>query len=204
MEHALIRSHGLAVDISEHAVEATCGTLLAHDVATVDVMQGDLRSCLTAAMAGKFDLLVCNPPYVPTPEAEVSRGDIAAAWAGGDRGRNVLDSLLPLGKAVAAVMQAKPQPDDVAFTGWQRLQSCKHEQRAVRPAAQTAATQGPMCQQELVQDHVQTSLQADVARASRVAFSLDRYVLLTASAWPTCHWVMYSGILTTAPDWAPR
>ena len=40
----------------------------------------------------------------------------------------------------------------------------KHEQRAVRPAAQTAATQGPMCQQELVQDHVQTSLQADVAR----------------------------------------
>ncbi len=32
LQHALIRSHGLAVDISEHAVEATCGTLLAHDV----------------------------------------------------------------------------------------------------------------------------------------------------------------------------
>lgn len=62
-----------------HAVEATRSTLMLMivrqmavcaglqlldcctaclQVATVDVMQGDLRSCLTAAMAGKFDLLV--------------------------------------------------------------------------------------------------------------------------------------------------
>lgn len=55
-----------------------------------------------------------------------------------------------------------------------------------------------------MQSKLACSQHGSLMQASRLAFSLDRYVLLTASAWPTCHWVMYSGILTTAPDWAPR
>jgi hypothetical protein len=37
-----------------------------------------------------------NPPYVPTPDEEVERDGIARAWAGGYRGRRVIDRVLPL------------------------------------------------------------------------------------------------------------
>jgi release factor glutamine methyltransferase len=39
-------------------------------------------------------LQVFNPPYVPTPDEEVERGGIAAAWAGGYKGRVVIDRVL--------------------------------------------------------------------------------------------------------------
>lgn len=50
-------------------------------------------------------LQVFNPPYVPTPTGEIPSSQwkydedgcsISAAWAGGIRGREVVDRLLPL------------------------------------------------------------------------------------------------------------
>ena len=64
----------------------------------VDLLLCDLAAPLSLGrLAGAVDLLVCNPPYVPTPDDEVHRGGVAAAWAGGARGRSaVTDRLLRL------------------------------------------------------------------------------------------------------------
>ncbi|PSC68421.1 hemK methyltransferase family member 2 [Micractinium conductrix] len=87
----------LATDINPAAAAATAETLEAHGVhSRVDVLLTDLALVLLPALAGRVDVLVFNPPYVPTPEEEVERGGIAAAWAGGERGRRVVDRLLPL------------------------------------------------------------------------------------------------------------
>lgn len=42
-----------------------------------------------------FSVQVFNPPYVPTPQEELERTDIARAWAGGLNGRVVIDVFLP-------------------------------------------------------------------------------------------------------------
>lgn len=62
----------------------------------VDTIASDLLSGLRQRLAGKIDLLLFNPPYVPTPSEEVGSDGIEAAWAGGEDGREVIDKVLPL------------------------------------------------------------------------------------------------------------
>lgn len=83
----------IATDASEAAVKTTHATLRAHHV-SADVFVADLVSGLEKRLAGAVDVLVFNPPYVPTPEEEVGVDGIMSAWAGGDRGRTVIDRML--------------------------------------------------------------------------------------------------------------
>lgn len=43
----------------------------------------------------KFDLILCNPPYVPG-EIVDSKNDIDLAWNGGNQGRVFIDRLISL------------------------------------------------------------------------------------------------------------
>jgi release factor glutamine methyltransferase len=47
-------------------------------------------------MRKKVDLLIFNPPYVPTEDIEVASSEITNSWAGGLNGRRVMYRLIPL------------------------------------------------------------------------------------------------------------
>ncbi|MEU3823661.1 HemK2/MTQ2 family protein methyltransferase [Streptomyces sp. NPDC030392] len=56
----------------------------------VRVLHGDL---LEPAAGRRFDLIVCNPPYVPSPRQRPPRRGAAVAWDAGPDGRAVLDRI---------------------------------------------------------------------------------------------------------------
>lgn len=67
----------------------------------VEVLQCDLASGVDPHDAGHFDLLISNPPYIPTDvleslEAQVSDFEPALALDGGDDGLDVFRRILPV------------------------------------------------------------------------------------------------------------
>ncbi|TXG48421.1 hypothetical protein EZV62_027715 [Acer yangbiense] len=85
----------IATDTNPHAVEVTRETLKGHGV-HAELINTDIASGLEKRLAGLIDVMVVNPPYVPTPEDEVGREGIASAWAGGENGRCVIDKILTI------------------------------------------------------------------------------------------------------------
>ena len=85
----------IATDSNPHAMRVTSETLEAHGV-HAELINTDISSGLEKRLAGLVDVMVVNPPYVPTPEDEVGREGIASAWAGGENGRCVIDKILPI------------------------------------------------------------------------------------------------------------
>lgn len=56
----------------------------------IEVIRGDLLSCIR----GKFDIIIFNPPYLPTGNAERTGDWLDAALDGGNDGRRVINRFL--------------------------------------------------------------------------------------------------------------
>jgi release factor glutamine methyltransferase len=84
-------------DINPDAIRIAKATAESNGISTAhfQAVQCDLASQLLEQLQGKVDVLIFNPPYVPTPDEEVGSSGIEASWAGGINGRVVLDRALP-------------------------------------------------------------------------------------------------------------
>ncbi|KAF5179772.1 hemK methyltransferase family member [Thalictrum thalictroides] len=61
-----------------------------------EVICDNVASGLERRLEGMIDVIVVNPPYIPTPEDEVGKDGIASAWAAGENGRSVINRILPV------------------------------------------------------------------------------------------------------------
>ncbi|KAJ3370621.1 HemK methyltransferase member 2 [Allomyces arbusculus] len=121
----------LTTDINPRACTATRRTAAQNRVAhQLEPVRTDLTAGLFPRLHGAVDVLLFNPPYVPTEIAEVVTAEAAAAdpsdflaatWAGGLLGRAVTDRLLlqlpeliaPNGVAYLVLLQEN-KPDEIA------------------------------------------------------------------------------------------
>ena len=93
----------IATDISPRAIALATRNRDALELAgVVDIVECDLAAAVPAALMGTFDLLVSNPPYIPTQvlmnevPPEVKDHEPHLALDGGEDGLDVFRRLLPL------------------------------------------------------------------------------------------------------------
>ncbi|KAL3995375.1 putative methylase [Acanthocheilonema viteae] len=80
----------LATDMNFNALQCTQTTAQLNN-ASVEAVQCDLLSALSYRLCGLIDVLLFNPPYVPTEQEATS--DSVRCWAGGPTGRGAVDRL---------------------------------------------------------------------------------------------------------------
>ena len=84
-----------ATDINPHAA-ATSARTFANNGILGEVVLVDALDGFKSRFHGAVDVLLFNPPYVPTPTDEIGGAGIEASWAGGVDGREVIDRILPM------------------------------------------------------------------------------------------------------------
>lgn len=85
----------MATDINPAALEFAQRTATENGISNLQTIQCDLAIDLLSDYQHRIDALIFNPPYVPTPDNEVTGNGIEASWAGGERGRRVIDRAIP-------------------------------------------------------------------------------------------------------------
>lgn len=78
-----------AVDVCRRAVLATRINAKLNGM-SVRVMRGDLFEPVAGQ---RFDLIVSNPPYLPTPDERLPTQGVAVAWEAGPSGRAYIDRI---------------------------------------------------------------------------------------------------------------
>ncbi len=107
--HCHIQHH--VTDINPHAIYIAKTTAEKNNIPASDfhAHNCDLASDILSILSNQVDILLFNPPYVPTPNEEVGSKGIEASWAGGANGRVVLDRALP------QIAQLLAYPHGVAY-----------------------------------------------------------------------------------------
>lgn len=59
-------------DINAKASQVSVKTMAKNNITTTDAITTDITAALVHRLVGTVDILLCNPPYVPTPPQEVS------------------------------------------------------------------------------------------------------------------------------------
>ena len=92
-------------DINEYALQTALNTAKENSIPSDEIIgvNCDLASAFLnndesehPNLEKNVDILLFNPPYVPTPDEEVGSTGIEASWAGGKDGRVVVDRFLPI------------------------------------------------------------------------------------------------------------
>ena len=101
----------IVTDINKDAIRITNETAQRNsiDSATIKTHLCDLATPLLQTHNRQIDVLIFNPPYVPTPDDEVGSNGIEASWAGGAHGRIVID------RALGQISSLLSKPDGVAY-----------------------------------------------------------------------------------------
>jgi release factor glutamine methyltransferase len=79
----------LSVDKSGAAIRCIKENIELNNVTNVSVRESDMFSNIIE----NFDLIIFNPPYLPTEDKE-PKDDVSMAWDGGETGRSVIDRFL--------------------------------------------------------------------------------------------------------------
>ncbi|VDN95945.1 unnamed protein product [Rodentolepis nana] len=113
----------LCIDVSFQACLATKEVFNENNVRLLDSICGNLFSSLRLSSLGFADIVLFNPPYVPTEENELldAKSTLTAAWAGGPKGRMVIDAfikqvepVLSKSGALYILLLRENDPDEVA------------------------------------------------------------------------------------------
>ena len=104
----------LAVDINPHALAVAGKNAEINKIKNIELRKSNLFSKIKPKE--KFDLIIFNPPYVPSDEKDL----LGKAWAGGEDGRIVIDKFIkqaPLylkpGGRINLLVSSLNKPDEV-------------------------------------------------------------------------------------------